>query len=159
MKKTGMRILTCLGLCVLSITLANALHRAFINDDGDLIHVSPYVTENLDILENNKPHKLYLQVSTNQKTLTDRFLLTENTDEIEQLVSDIQWTWVTNLKEIPDDDTVYELSFSDINGELIYPLLYYPQSDTLVFVGRQNKVSMQSSDKLKKMLAEHLDTK
>jgi len=140
---------------VLSITLANALYRAFINDDRDLVYLSPYVTKNLEILGNNKPHQLLLEVSTNQKTVSDRILLSEDVDEIEQLITDLQWTWVTNLKEIPDDDTVYQVNFTDSSGELIYPLLYYPQSDTLVFVGKQNLVSLQSSDRLKKIIAKH----
>ncbi len=134
-----------------SVLVINAIYWNFM-DDELLIYVSPHVGQNMDIVDRDKPTKIYVEkLNSKNELISDKILLTNNPQQIQKLISDLKWTWVTNLKEYPSDEWYYSLSFEDSNG-LVYPLVYYPQSDVIEFPGYQNFLSINSSDILKQLL-------
>jgi len=153
MKKTFITLLKGIAIVCGLILAINIYYKMFVNDDGFLIYVSPYVDKNMSILDGAQAQKLYLE----SESLDNHVLLSEDPDAIKEIISDLRWTWVTTLKKTPSDEPYLSLHFTDEKGELIYPLDYYPQSDVIVFPGRQSLVSINSSDKLKAILKDHMN--
>lgn len=124
-----------------------------INADDDITLISPYVGENFQILERDKPTKVLIQkLNSTGEDMSDKLILTDNPKEMQALISDLKWTWVTTLKDYPSDEWYYSLSFESESDGLIYPFYYYPQSDVILFLGYENPLSMNSSDTLKHLI-------
>ncbi|WP_134683825.1 hypothetical protein [Brevibacillus migulae] len=153
MKKSIIRLLKVAGIIYGLILAINIYYQGFIDDDGPLIYVSPYVDQHMSMLDGNQTYKLYLD-----SELSDHHvLLSEDPVVVKELIHDLRWTWVTTLRNVQRNEPYISLRFTDEKDELIYPLLYYPQSDVIVFPGLQEVVSINSSDKLKAILKDHIN--
>ncbi|HZG14446.1 MAG TPA: hypothetical protein VE710_05420 [Candidatus Bathyarchaeia archaeon] len=151
MKMAIKRLLKGVAIICGSILAINIYYQMFVNDEGPIIYVSPYVDKNMSILDGAQAQKLYLESESPEHHI----LLSEDPEVIKELISDLRSTWVTTLKKTPSNEPRLSLRFTDAKGELIYPLDYYPQSDVIVFPGRQFLVSINSSDTLKAILKDY----
>lgn len=146
--KLGFNVLFALSFSVLVI---NSIVLNFVDDD--IILLSPYVGENLKILDRDRPTKVFIQkLNAKGEPMSDKLILTDHPSEIQTLITDLKWTWVTSLKELPSNEWQYSLSFENENFGLIYPFYYYPDSDVIQFLGNRNPLSINSSDTLKELI-------
>jgi hypothetical protein len=131
------------------IFLINMFYRMLVDDDM-LIIITPYAS-NMEIVYRDRPNKVYvIKQSSSDASQAEKQLLTDKPEEIEQLISDLKWTWATNLRKYPAGEESYEIRFENESG-LVYPLSYYPVSDVILFPGHESVVSLHSSDKLKRL--------
>jgi|GEM_PF-2230186 len=134
------------GLLLLGV---NSFYHSF--NERYLVQISPF-------------GKIYLagdESQINHVFISDRrgdhwnyAILTNKKEEIEALFNDLVWTWNTNLKSPPNDEIAYQITFDDDDEPSAHNgfLTYYPESDTIVFFGReQNTVSLHSSEVLRNL--------
>lgn len=85
-------------------------------------------------------------------------LLTDNKEEIDALLYDVESQWVGTIREAPTNEISYSIEFSNEKSggaDLIFT--YFPQSDAMLFYSSYDFpneiISLKSSEVLKQLLS------
>ncbi len=105
-------------------------------------YIGPLVK--VPLVDKNLPSKIFVTVYRNNVPIGQKTLLSEDPNIINNIISNLKWTFVTNMVSTPPDKTQYLLTFeNDLLGQ-IYPLYYFPESKRLGVFGYQNDGAMMT---------------
>lgn len=113
--------------------------------------ISPIM--HLPIVDREKPSKIYVtQYNKDDVEIAPKSLLTDDPEVIQTILSDVKYTWVTNIKPMPLDEPFIKVELANNSFGHIYSFDFHPGSDTFSF--HDNLVNLSSIRSLEHLLSD-----